>query len=211
MSREPGSSDGSSLRRAPRAQLELEVRLEFDTGKKLGPAITADVSASGMYVQTLDPPPVGALVRFELDLPRRREPIRGHGEVAWIRVRPEGPDRPPGVGIRFRALDPEGRQALERAVLVRLGERGQGAEPAWDSPPPRPPRPPAPRPAARPAAPPPSSREIEAPRRSDRSAGGGRREGTGPESGKPAGASPRQLAILLALLLVLLLLLVRAL
>src|SRR6185503_7907543 len=82
-----------------------------------------DVSRGGMFLRLVDPEPVGKRLGFELFLPGWRVPARGVGEVAWRRERYEGPGRPPGMAIRFVALE---------AVAIEMLSQVLGAEPMVD-------------------------------------------------------------------------------
>jgi hypothetical protein len=76
-----------------------------------------------MFVQGENPRPVGTLVRFELRL-EEGEPIKGVGEVVWIRPRSQGPEAPSGMGIQFGHLDVSHRERLKVAVLGALADLG---------------------------------------------------------------------------------------
>jgi hypothetical protein len=117
----PAETDGASAadRIADRVAVQLPVKLEFDTAQSGEPAVTGNVSNTGMYVAFKSPPPVGTLARFEIQR-TDGSAVRGIGEVAWIRVRWTGKGRPPGMGIHFRFLDAEGRQSLEALIADGL-------------------------------------------------------------------------------------------
>jgi len=131
--RGPAEANGESAadRIADRVAVQLPVKLEFDTAQGGEPAVTGNVSNTGMYVAFKSPPPVGTLARFEI---QRTDgaPVRGIGEVAWIRVRWTGKGRPPGMGIHFRFLDGEGRQSLESLIADGLA-RGLKIDGAADT------------------------------------------------------------------------------
>lgn len=215
----PAGPDGErDARAAVRAPVERPVNVEVDTGVPYRPAMTANLSTTGMFVRTDSPPPVGAMVRFELELVAGESPVRGLGDVVWIRVqRPGGPTA--GMGVRFRVLDDDARQALESVVTEALaggvptgGFREEDLAPPVRRPEPVPPEPLPPVPA------------LPAPPVRDRLAGLGRRLGALLPRARPAATPPprasssakgappvtgRQLAILGVLLLVLIFLLAR--
>lgn len=99
------------------------VRLQFDALEEAQEGFTANLSIGGMFVQTTNPRPVGTLLRFELDL-GEAEPIRGVGEIVWIRVHSLGPDAPSGFGIQFGHLNEANRARLNVAVLEALESLG---------------------------------------------------------------------------------------
>jgi uncharacterized protein (TIGR02266 family) len=76
-----------------------------------------NLSAGGMFLHIVDPEPTGTRLHFELRLdPKRPATITGSGEVAFRREVYGGPGRPPGMGVRFLALTPEGAEELTRVV-----------------------------------------------------------------------------------------------
>lgn len=95
------------FREYTRAPCEAPVRLQFNSFEDYEEARLANISLGGMFVAYRDPKPVGCLLRFELHLDEAAAPILGLGEVVWIRVRGQGPNRPAGMGIEFRAVKDE--------------------------------------------------------------------------------------------------------
>lgn len=83
----------------------------------------ANLSIGGMFVQGRNPRPVGTLLRFELQL-GEGEPIRGVGEVVWIRAHSLGPEVPSGMGVQFGHLDETNRDRLRAAVFEALESLG---------------------------------------------------------------------------------------
>jgi uncharacterized protein (TIGR02266 family) len=106
---------GDSGRRAEReARLPSDgvVRLFCPDRRGVQSGFLRDVSPGGMFLRLVDPEPVGSRLGFELSLPGCRQRVRGTGEVAWAREAYGGPGRPPGMAVRFLALEPEGAKAL---------------------------------------------------------------------------------------------------
>ena len=99
------------------------VRLQFDAMEKAHEAYTGNISIGGMFVQDKNPRTVGTLARFELRLDAG-EPIKGVGEVAWIRTRSLGPEAPSGMGIQFGHLEESSHDRLREAVLKALASLG---------------------------------------------------------------------------------------
>jgi Tfp pilus assembly protein PilZ len=73
-------------------------------------ARTGNISLGGFFVALPNPPPVGTMVMFALDLDGKV--ARGFGEVAWIRLTRTSLERPLGVGVQFRHLLDEGETLL---------------------------------------------------------------------------------------------------
>jgi hypothetical protein len=72
---------------------------------------------------------VGVSLRFELHVHKNADPIRGFGEVAWLRVRNQGPGAPAGMGIQFRYVEENSQQALRQTVAntIRASSTTGGA------------------------------------------------------------------------------------
>jgi len=107
------------------------VRLQFDALEEPQDGYTANISTGGMFIPGKNPRPVGTLLRFELRLDEE-EPIKGVGEVVWIRPRSQGPEAPSGMGIQFGHVDESNRDRLETAVLQAL--EGVGTAESSDPP-----------------------------------------------------------------------------
>jgi len=107
-------------RSGPRLSFEAVVRLSCAGRRGIHTGFVRDIARGGMFLRLVDPEPPGRRLGFELFLPGWRMPARGVGEVAWSRPSYEGPGRPPGMAIRFVAL--EGRAIEMLAALLPGGE-----------------------------------------------------------------------------------------
>jgi type IV pilus assembly protein PilZ len=79
-------------------------------------ASIANISAMGIFVKTTDPLSVGThlLLSFE---PPGYEPFKLQGRVAWVnKVRADGDNPNPGMGIRFVDLQPADRERLVEVI-----------------------------------------------------------------------------------------------
>ena len=119
----PTGPSEHQFRENSRAPLAAPVRLQFDTLEEPQDGFTANLSIGGMFVQGRNPRPVGTLLRFELQL-GEGEPIRGVGEVVWIRAHSLGPEVPSGMGVQFGHLDETNRDRLRAAVFEALESLG---------------------------------------------------------------------------------------
>jgi len=99
------------------------VRLQFDTQEVPQEGHTANLSTGGMFVPGKNPRPVGTLLRFELMLDEG-EPIKGVGEIVWIRPRSQGPEAPSGMGVQFGHVEESNRDRLRVAVFEALEALG---------------------------------------------------------------------------------------
>jgi len=138
------SGSPTDFREHSRAPLKAPATLQIDAFSQPVSGYTADLSQGGMFVQTKEPPPVGSIVRFEVDLGSPDGVIRGTAEVVWMRTEAQGARHPAGIGLQFRFIEGNGEPLLSAAVHKALEELGPEPEP---TPPvkrrPQPPRPPA--------------------------------------------------------------------
>jgi uncharacterized protein (TIGR02266 family) len=105
------------LRGLPRWALHAAVGIE--TEDTLYAGLSYDVSAGGIFVATVDTPPVGARVDVQVTLDDGRE-LALHGVVRWVRdaaLASEG--LPPGCGIEWKGLPVEALRAFEALAAVR--------------------------------------------------------------------------------------------
>ena len=115
--------------RATRVSLDAQVRMQPADQGEIRHALAGNVSLTGMFIRTQQPYPAGSLVQFELSQGDGPDPIRGVGHVVWIRFEDEGPVRPAGMGLRFRWIDPDSRDAFLRRVDPQ--GRFRGERKAW--------------------------------------------------------------------------------
>lgn len=139
------SRSPSEFRESTRAPLKVPATLQLDAFSDPLSGFTANVSQGGMFVGMESLPPVGAIVKFHLDLSSPSQAIRGTAEVVWMRTEAKGPDLPAGVGLQFRYIEDDASAVLITAVTKVLEELGPEPTPAPEKPrPPRARRPPAP-------------------------------------------------------------------
>jgi len=115
-------------RRSPRYEVVLKVR--FETKKAFQDAIVHSLSSDGLYLVTEDPFDVGRRFRIEIDLPKKRQWIKGTCEVVWVNlietkaypkwiyeaeilkdVAPQQLNK--GMGVRFVQLSPKYRKRVD--------------------------------------------------------------------------------------------------
>jgi len=65
----------------------------------------ANISVSGFYVETLEPPEQGTVIRLSLSLPQRPA-LSIVGRVAWVNEggNPRHPSLPPGFGFKMQRI-----------------------------------------------------------------------------------------------------------
>jgi len=115
-------------RTSPRYKVVLTVR--FETKKAFQDAIVHSLSSDGLYLVTDEPFDVGRRFRIEIDLPRKKQWIKGTCEVVWVNlietqaypkwiyeaeilrdVAPQQLNK--GMGVKFVQLPPKYRKRID--------------------------------------------------------------------------------------------------
>ncbi len=79
-------------------------------------ASISNISAMGIFVKTTEPSTIGTRLVMSFE-PPGYEPFKLEGEVAWInRMRDDGDNPNPGMGLRFVNLKPEERERLVEVI-----------------------------------------------------------------------------------------------
>ena len=100
---------------AQRASIEQEMDLKFPNFELLVTAISANISTSGMFIQTAEPAPVGTTLSFRFRI-EDWSPIHGTARVVWNREHDEATDRPAGMGVKFVDVDAQSRRMIRYLV-----------------------------------------------------------------------------------------------
>ncbi len=85
----------------------------------------ANIGGGGIFLPVNDPPPEGALIEMELDIPGLENPVELIGEVVWA----HSEQTPVGMGIEFYRIKPEVRKHI-----IRNAQRGSWVEPEFTDP-----------------------------------------------------------------------------
>ena len=110
-------TDYSNLPRdSTRVPLAHRIQLKFDRFSGFINEYFSNISPGGIFIRTDTPEPPGQLLDFEFRLGDGYELIHGRGEVVWARQRGEGPERPPGMGVRFIELSPGSKDLIYKIV-----------------------------------------------------------------------------------------------
>ena len=104
-------------RKSVRYGVELDVTLASDHNFYGG--FAENLSVGGVFIATHTKKPVGELMEFSITLPGVDEPIRGLGEVRWVREYSERSNVPPGLGLRFVRLSRGAPELIERFLRGR--------------------------------------------------------------------------------------------
>lgn len=116
-SRAPSVRDTSGRREHARYSVDLEVSVTSEHNFYAG--FVENLSVGGVFIATHQLKPVGERLEFSVRLPNLEHAIRGTGEVRWVRVYSEGSDVPPGMGIKFDALDEASQRSIESFLAQR--------------------------------------------------------------------------------------------
>ena len=114
---EPISTEAVARREHGRFSVELDVTVTSDHNFYAG--FIENMSVGGIFIATHQLEPVGERLEFSLHLPRQDAPIRGVGEVRWVRVYSEASNVPPGMGIKFDPVDAAAQRAIEDFISQR--------------------------------------------------------------------------------------------
>lgn len=109
-----------NFRENTRAPLHAPTTLQVDAFSEPISGYTGDISLGGMFVKMRNPPPVGTLLRFAIELDEPAGTIKGTAEVAWLRARGLAPNQPAGLGVQFRFVEQDGEALLRQAVEKAL-------------------------------------------------------------------------------------------
>ena len=108
-----------------RVPLERKVILKFHHFGGFFIEYSANISMTGMFIQTESPKPPGSVFIFEIWLGEEYRLVHGLGEVVWIREHHESEDRPAGMGIRFLKIDEESLGVVERIIAEHVQKGGE--------------------------------------------------------------------------------------
>ena len=101
----------------PRYGVELDVSLGSEHNFYAG--FAENLSAGGVFVATHLLKPVGEIIELSIHIPDSDQIVKGTGEVRWIREYNEASDVPPGMGVKFTALEPGSEEAIQQFLARR--------------------------------------------------------------------------------------------
>ena len=114
---------GEDRRRHPRAPVELQVSLRFESVQQFLSAYAEDISESGMFIRgwhvSADGTPreAGEMLLLRFDAGAKRI-VQGTARVA--RVVRAAPGQEAGIGVQFIELDAQTRKLIEAIVRIKL-------------------------------------------------------------------------------------------
>ena len=106
------AAEEDDRRRSPRAAVDMQVGLRFDSVQQFLSAYAGDISEGGMFVRIEKPPHViGQVVALRFDTGKERI-VQGTAKV--VRVDSSG------IGLQFLELDETSRKLVEMIVRIKL-------------------------------------------------------------------------------------------
>jgi molecular chaperone DnaK len=107
------AGSGSERRRNARTPVTLLVQYRFDTLEDFVAEYATNLSPQGMFLQTLEPSPVGSLLHVQFSLKDGSKLVEGLARV--VRVSAPGGSEAPGMGVELVEFD-EPSLALIRQI-----------------------------------------------------------------------------------------------
>ncbi|MCG8587952.1 MAG: TIGR02266 family protein [Proteobacteria bacterium] len=105
----------NGLERREFMRLPTVIQLEYGEAQERVRGRAEDISQGGLFIVTQRPLEIGCRIKLMLRLPERLEPLEVDGHVAWVRRSASGRQRP-GMGVQFRRLSADQRQAITHLV-----------------------------------------------------------------------------------------------
>lgn len=100
-------------------RVKVELAIAFGSEHNFFAGFVDNLSAGGIFIATYHLLPIGETLAFEVQVPGCAEPVRGLGEVRWVREPRDDGDMVPGMGIRFSSLDDGARAAIDAYIARR--------------------------------------------------------------------------------------------
>ena len=111
-----------------RVALEREISIRVPRFDTFVTEYSSNISTTGMFIVSENPQPPGTSFSFEFSVADDWKLIRGKAQVVWTRYRDEGPERPPGMGVRFLEVDAQSRRLVRWIVEKHIREGGKPFE-----------------------------------------------------------------------------------
>ncbi len=106
--------------------IAIRFRLQYPDVETFIAKYAANISEGGIFIASMDPPEVGALVRFELSIAGGLTLLHGEGDVVW--TTPFDPMRPMaacGMSLRLQRVDADGQTLIARVLAYKAAHPQQ--------------------------------------------------------------------------------------
>jgi DNA-binding response OmpR family regulator len=119
LAHEASVTDHAKLRASPRLLCALLVGFRREGGRwEYG--LSHNLSLSGLYVRTIDPPPPESLIDLEFTPPGSESPLMARGQVMWRKDFSARAVRASPTGMGLKLVDPD--EVTQRAMAVAAHE-----------------------------------------------------------------------------------------
>lgn len=117
------AGENEPQRRHTRVGVNIQVKVSSRDVDEFVEHFATNISRAGIFIQCRDPKPKGTILIFEIRLKGGLAVIRGRGEVIWARTRSgkEPSTKPPGMGVKFLALDKASKAVIKRIMEFKAG------------------------------------------------------------------------------------------
>lgn len=104
-------------RQGNRCCVELDVSVGSEHNFYSG--LSENLSAGGVFVATHKKRQAGEHLELTINLPNSEQPIKGTGQVVWVRIFREGSSVPPGLGVKFVKLAEGSQERVDEFLKSR--------------------------------------------------------------------------------------------
>ena len=116
MSDEPDSGRDSSADRRSHERFDASIQVDYASGDTFLFSYITNISEMGIFIRSDTPAPRGTVLTLRFATPTG-PPLEIEGEVTWVNpLRADGENLNPGMGVRFRELTAETREAVVELV-----------------------------------------------------------------------------------------------
>ncbi|MFC1655166.1 TIGR02266 family protein, partial [Myxococcota bacterium] len=125
------AENNGSKRQHTRVGVNIQVKVSSQDVDEFVEHFATNISRAGIFIQCRDPKPKGTILLFEIQLKGGKAAIRGKGEVIWTRTRSEDDPstKPPGMGVKFLALDKASKAVVKRIMEIKAGKEAIQSQP----------------------------------------------------------------------------------
>ncbi|MCX7957415.1 MAG: TIGR02266 family protein [Deltaproteobacteria bacterium] len=117
--------DLSKIQKERRKELRVYLRvfkMKVETSKDVFFGYAKNISASGLFVPTVNPKKVGERFKLKFRLPGSMKDIVVTAEVVWSRLYSDSDEYEPGMGIRFAEISEEDAESIRQFVNSDLSK-----------------------------------------------------------------------------------------
>ena len=114
------SRENMSEERRNSERVGLVARVDYKTVDDLFSEFARNINEGGLFIETEEPPEIGAAIALEFQIPETEAPIQVMGRV--VRLSDGLGHEPPGMGVQFENLDAKARATINELIRgLRVG------------------------------------------------------------------------------------------